>query len=144
MEYSDKVRWLRRYQEAQRLQQVLEEEAARLRAEAERVTPLFRDLPGSGGAGRDKLPAAVERIIDADQELQAQVNCCQAIRREVVEAINTVQDSRRHEVLHRRYLLGQRWEQIAVEMHLNFRWVTKLHRRSIENLALESPIEPVL
>ena len=143
MEYEDKVRWLRRYLDAQRRERVLEEEVARLRAEAERVTPLITGMPG-GGPNADKLPAAVGRIIDAQQELTAQINCCQAIRREVVAVIDRVTDARRHEVLHRRYLLGQRWEQIAVEMQLNFRWVTKLHRRSIENMALESPIEPVL
>lgn len=144
MEYSDKVRWLRRYQEAQRLQQVLEEEAARLRAEAERVTPLFRDLPGSGAAGRDKLPAAVERIIDAEQELTAQVNCCQAIRREVVEVINTVEHKREYEILHRRYLLGERWEQIAVNMGIDYRWVWRMHKRAINKLTIKSDIAPVL
>lgn len=143
MEYDDKVRWLRRYLEAQRRERVLAEEVERLRAEAERVTPLITGMPG-GGPNVDKLPVAVARIIDAQQALTAQINCCQAIRREVVAVIDTVTEARRYEVLHRRYLLGQRWEQIAVEMQLNFRWVTKLHRRSIENLALESPIEPVL
>ena len=38
----------------------------RLRAESERVTPLITGMPG-GGPNADKLPAAVSRIIDAQQ-----------------------------------------------------------------------------
>ena len=86
----------------------------------------------------DKLPVAVARIIDAQQALTAQINCCQAIRREVVAVIDTVTDARRHEVLHRRYLLGQRWEQIAVEMHYCYKHVRRFHRQAID--VLECPI----
>lgn len=136
MEYDDKIHWLHRYQEALRLQRMLEEEAEQLRAEAERVTPLLCDLPGTGGADRDRLPKAVERIIDAEQELEAQVNCCQAIRREVVEAINTVQDSRRHEVLRRRYILGEKFEEIAEQSGLAPRTVYSHHQQALRQLEL--------
>ena len=133
MEYDDKVSWLRRYLDAQRRERVLAEEVERLRAEAERVTPLLSGMPG-GGPNTDKLPAAVGRIIDAQQELEAQINCCHAIRREVVAAINTVTDDRQHEVLHRRYILGQRWDQIAVEMHYCYKHVRRIHHRAIDVL----------
>lgn len=136
MEYDDKIRWLHRYQDALRLQRMLEEEAEQLRAEAERVTPLLCELPGTGGADRDRLPRAVERIIDAEQELEAQVNCCQAIRREVVEAINTVEQTREYEILRRRYILCERWEQIADEMNLALRWVYRKHKCAVCELAI--------
>ena len=135
MEYNDKVRWLRRYLDAQRKERVLVEEVERLRAEAERVTPLLSGMPG-GGPNADKLPAAVGRIIDAQQQLEAQINCCHAIRREVVAAINTVTDDRQHEILHRRYILGQRWERIAVDMDLVLRWIYRIHRRAVCDLAI--------
>ena len=143
MEYNDKVHWLRRYLDAQRRERVLAEEVERLRAEAERVTPLLSGMPGSG-PNADKLPAAVGRIIDAQQQLEAQINCCHAIRREVVAAINTVTDDRQHEILHRRYILGQRWEQIAVNMCIEYRWVWRLHKKAINKLTIKSDISPVV
>ena len=76
----------------------------------------------------------------AQQELQAQINLCGATRREVVAALDQITDARDHEILRRRYLLGQRFEQIAVEMMLEYRWVRRLHKRAVSILTLESPL----
>ena len=93
-------------------------------------------MPGGGGDGQ-ALPRAVESIIAAQQELQAQINLCGATRREVVAVIDQIEEERGHEILRRRYLLGQRFEQIAVEMCLEYRWVRRLHKRAVENIRIE-------
>lgn len=141
MTYEEKVRWLRRYQESLRREKELAEEVERLHSEAYRVTPLLSGMPGGASDGQ-ALPRAVEGIVKAKQELQAQINQCGYIRREVVAALEQVTNARDHEILRRRYLLGQRWEEIAVEMHLEYRWVTRRHRRTVESMILtpESPI----
>lgn len=139
MDYGEKVAWLRRYQDSLRRERVLVAEIERLRAEAERVTPALTGLPG-GGPGADRLPRAVERIDEARQELAAQVERCQAARAEVAAAIGQTENPRAHEILRRRYLLGQRWEQIAADMEIDYRWVWRLHRRVVERLTLESPV----
>ena len=97
-------------------------------------------MPGGGSDGQT-LARAVESIVEAQQKLQAQINVCGAVRREVVAAIDQVQDERDHAILYRRYVLGQRFEQIAVEMSLEYRWVRRLHKRAVENLTLESPMK---
>ena len=74
----------------------------------------------------------------AQQELQAQINLCGATRREVVAALDQITDARDHEILRRRYLLGQRWEKIAVEMNIELRWVYRRHRRAVSGLTMES------
>ena len=43
-------------------------------------------------------------------------------------------DARDQEILRRRYLLGQRFEQIAVEMHLEYRWVRRRHKKSLSEI----------
>ena len=141
MTYEEKVRWLRRYQESLRREKELAQEVERLHSEAYRVTPLLSGMPGGASDGQ-ALPRAVEGIVKAKQELQAQINQCGYIRREVVAALEQVTNARDHEILRRRYLLGQRWEEIAVEMHLEYRWVTRRHRRTVESMILtpESPI----
>ena len=72
--------------------------------------------------------------MEAQQKLQAQINVCGAVRREVVAAIDQVQDERDHTILYRRYVLGQRFEEIAVEMCLEYRWVRRRHKRTIINI----------
>ena len=137
MTYEEKVRWLRRYQDSLRRERELAEELEQLHARACKVTPSLTGMPGGTSLAR-----AVERIVQAQQELQAQINQCGYIRHEVVAALEQVTNARDHEILRRRYILGQRWEEIAVEMHLEYRWVTRRHRHTVESMILtpESPI----
>lgn len=139
MEYAEKVAWLRRYQDSLRRERVLAQEIERLRTEAEHITPLLTGMPG-GGQGADKLPRAVESIDQARAELAAQVEQCQRIRAEVAGAVGHVSSPKGQEVMRRRYLLGQRWERIAAEMGVDYRWVWRMHRREIEQMTIESDI----
>lgn len=140
MTYDEKIKWLRRYQESLRHERELAQEVERLHSEAYRVTPLLTGMPGGASDGQT-LPRAVEGIITAKQELECQINMCGAIRREIVEVIDQVDDTRDHEILRRRYLLGQKWEQISVDMNYNFQYVCKRHRLTVCKLAIESDIK---
>lgn len=137
MTYEEKVRWLRRYRDALKLEVELRQELEAQRARACKTTAAMTGMPGGGGDGQ-ALPRAVESIVAAQQELQAQINLCGATRREVVAALDQVTDARDHEILRRRYLLGQRWENIAVEMHIELRWIYRRHRRAVSELTMES------
>lgn len=139
MTYEEKVRWLRRYRDALRLEKELREELKDQQTRACKTTAALTGMPGGGGDGQ-ALPRAVESIVAAQQELQAQINLCGATRREVVAALDQVTDARDHEILRRRYLLGQRFEEIAVDMMLEYRWVRRLHKRAVNILTLESPL----
>ena len=141
MTYDEKIAWLRRYLDSLRLERELEREVDQMETLATRVTPRLSGMPG-GGADGQSLPRAVEGIIRAQQELEAQINVCKAIRGEVVAALEQITNPRDHEILRRRYILGQRWEEIAVEMHLEYRWVTRSHHRAGDRMILtpESPI----
>lgn len=139
MTYEEKVRWLKRYRDALRLEKELREELEAQRARACKTTAALTGMPGGGGDGQ-ALSRAVESIVAAQQELQAQINLCGATRGEVVAALDQVTDTRGHEILRRRYLLGQRFEEIAVDMVLEYRWVRRLHKRAVNILTLESPL----
>ena len=135
MTYEEKVRWLRRYRDALRLEKELREELKDQQTRACKTTAALTGMPGGGGDGQ-ALPRAVESIVAAQQELQAQINLCGATRNEVVAALDQVTDARDHEILRRRYLLGQRLEQIAVEMCLEYRWVRRRHKKGVEMLTI--------
>ena len=140
MRYENKVAWLRRYQDSLRMERELGQELEQLRSRACKVTPALTGMPGGAGDGQS-LARAVASIVQAQQELQAQINVCGAIRREIVSALNQITNPRDHEILRRRYILGQRWEVIAVEMHLEYRWVTRRHHSAVDAMILtpESP-----
>lgn len=140
MTYEEKVRWLRRYQNSLRRERELADELNQLHSRACKVTPALTGMPGGGGDGQN-LARAVESIVQVQQELQAQINQCGAIRREVVDALDQITNPRDHEIMRRRYILGKRWEDIAVAMHLEYRWVTRSHHRAVDRMILtpESP-----
>lgn len=137
MTYEEKVRWLRRYQDSLQREQELAEEVERLKSEATRITPLLSGMPGGPGDGQ-KLPRAVERIVQAQQELQEQIDHCADVRGEIAAAIAQVTNHKDHEILRRRYILGQRWEYIAVRMEIELRWVYRRHRNAVGCMTIES------
>ena len=136
MSYNDKIKWLHRYQDSLRRERELEREVDQMETLATRVTPRLSGMPG-GGADGQSLPRAVEGIIRAKQELEAQVNVCKAIRAEVVAALEQITNPRDHEILRRRYVLGQTWEQIAVETFYSYKQVRRRHSRCVEALDLD-------
>lgn len=136
MTYDEKIAWLRRYLDSLRLERELEREVDQMETLATRVTPRLSGMPG-GGADGQSLPRAVEGIIRAKQELEVQVNVCKAIRGEVVAVLEQITNPRDHEILRRRYILGQKWEQIAVETCIDLRHVFRIHRRAVTKLAIE-------
>ncbi|MGN0707410.1 MAG: hypothetical protein ACI4JC_05360 [Faecalibacterium sp.] len=137
MIYEEKKSWLRRYQTALCTQRELELEVQQLQSSAERVTPLLSGARGGGGDGQT-LPRAVERLLESKAELEQAVAHCDAVRREVSAVIAALPPGREQEVLRRRYILGQRWEKIAVEMDTDLRWVYRLHSAAVKRLTMES------
>lgn len=135
MNYSEKVEWLSRYRAALKKEKLLRDELQALRERAAGCGKAFDGVPGAASDGQS-LPRAVESIIKAQQELECQINGCGAIRREVVAAIETVPDDRDQEILRRRYLLGEKWYQIGMELPMNERGVRKRARRAIEYMQM--------
>ena len=137
MEYSEKVAWLRRYRESLRREQLLTEEIGQLEAQARRVTRAISGMPGGGGDGQ-AIPRAVEQLEEARQKLAAQLEQGQARRAEIEAAIQREAHPLRRDILTRRYILGQRWEKIAAAHNRNLRWIFRIHRAAVEELAIES------
>lgn len=143
MLYQDKVAWLWRYRDGLKKQRILQQHIQELRALAERITPTISPTPGGGGDGC-AMARAVENMAKAQQDLADQVEHCNQIRAEVSGAIDNVDKARDREILARRYILGETFEQIAVHAHLEYRWVRRCHNSAVRdmNLTLSDPIKP--
>lgn len=129
----DKKRWLWRYRESLEKEKALRADLQEQESRAVKTTAVLTGMPGGGGDGQT-LARAVESIVEAQQKLQAQINVCGAVRREVVAAIDQVQDERDHAILYRRYVLGQTYEQIAEAMDRTTRSIIYRHNKAIEIL----------
>lgn len=137
MDYNEKIAFLRRYRDAQRTMRRCMEELAQLRAEAASVSQALSGMPSGGGDGQ-AIPRAVERIADAESRLASAYSTALAERSRIKDAIDTVPDPLRRDILTRRYILGQRWERIAADLDRDLRWVLRLHHRAVDELTIES------
>ena len=138
MTYADKIRWLRRFMAtARRQQRVLEKEieALRQRCRARHAVCLARCPAGPVRVAACRAP--FEAILEAQEQLRVQCDQCAAVRAEVEVAIARVPGQCDQEILRRRYVLGQTWEQIAVETFYSYKQVRRRHSRCVEALDLD-------
>ena len=133
MTNQEKIQYLRRYQAIERRVDRSLEERERWRARAEKITPAHTGMPGGGG-GEDRMQQAVEKICEIEAQLDADIDLLVETKKEIVRAIGTVEEPRYREVLERRYLDGDTWEQIAVDMHYSYQWVCHIHGRALQEL----------
>lgn len=133
MTYEEKKEWLRRYRKAARLERMKLDEVEQYRAAAEHVTQVLSGMPGGAGDGQ-ALPRAVERIMDAMQEANAQVMECQQIREEVMDTMAQTVDMQDYGILYMRYIGGMKWEQIAVKIGMDVSRVYRRHKAAVKAL----------
>lgn len=113
---------------------------------AEKLREMLEYSPPSaegsgGGSTADRMPDMISKIMEYEQkatELKAKYI---DIFLEVEKAIMTVKDSSEREVLERRYLLFEKWEQIADAMNYTERRVFQLHGKALKNISLNFSIE---
>lgn len=133
MTYEEKVRWMQRYQESLHREKELIEEIEQLRTRTYAVTSCLTGMPGTS-KDRQIIPRAIEEILKEQKQLKKQIATGTLIRKEILAAIENISNSRSQEVLRRRYILGQKFKDIAAYMILDYRWVRKIHKLSIESL----------
>ena len=133
--------YLRQYGQLKREVLRLIDERQRWVDLATRITPTYSDVPVSGQSGDGKIPAAVERIAEQEEKIDARFRELMALLDEIEGKIAGIEDGRQREILRRRYLGGQKWEEIAKEMHLDYRWVLRLHGRALQKIEAETKID---
>ena len=82
----------------------------------------------------DAMDNAILKLNKIDDDINRTIDKLRYKIKEVEDTIDRVKDIKHHEVLFRRYVLNQKWEQIAVCMNYDMRWVQKLHGRALQEV----------
>ena len=125
MNNEEKKQYLRRYQEAKKRAKRIQEEIDALRSRETSPVGLGDGMPH--GSGTSDLSGYAARLDELLRELAVEREMQMIVFREIRQQIGTVPDATEQEILSRRYLLGQSWEKIAVEMKYSCRQVLRLH-----------------
>ncbi len=130
--------WLRRYQNALQRRRYLAQRLAEARSAAGWVSPCRSGVRSQSRDGASPAERAVERIEEARQRLFRQELACKALYAETMRAILALPNAREREVLRRRYLRGQRMEQISAELAVSRQFAHRLHKNAIQKMELDS------
>lgn len=133
--------YLRQYGQLKREVLRLIDERQRWVDLATRITPAYSDAPKGGQSGDGKIPAAVEKIVEQERRIDARFRELMALLDEIEGKIAGIEDGRQREILRQRYFGGQKWEEIAKEMHLDYRWVLRLHGRALQKIEAKIEID---
>ena len=140
----EKISYLNGYKYAVMEERRLRAEIEQWRSRAERVTPSMTGMPGGGQNANAPFVSAAESIARLELQLAEQLKRCVLMRQQIDAAIAQIQQPRLRRLLILRYVEAQTFEQIAIEMYMDYRWVRRLHACAIENLTLESPYQNVI
>ena len=81
-----------------------------------------------------RMEDVIIKIIDFENEINAEIDRLVDIKREITCLINSVPNQEEQTLLELRYLCFKTWEQIAVEMGYSLQNVYKLHSKALKNL----------
>lgn len=109
------------------------EQVASLRDLTTKATATMSDMPG-GGRNVYKMQDIIGKIIDLENEINADIDQLVDLKREMVSAIKAVEDPEYQTLLELRYLCFKTWEQIAVEMDYSIQHIYRLRDKALTQI----------
>ena len=135
MTNQEKKAWLLRYWNLDRL---IDRKIAEIAKWTRRATKMSAPSDGMprGSSVSDTVGQAVAKIADLQAEINREIDQLVDLRREIEDAIYTVDDPVLQELLERRYIGGDKWEAIAVSMHYSWRNILRKHGKALSAIKL--------
>lgn len=124
-------------QQAYRLDQRINskiEQVASLNDLATKCTSSLTGMPRNPNHATSTMADAVGKIIDLQAEINRDIDSLVDLKREIVTVIKAIENPEYQTLLEKRYLCFLTWEQIAVDMGYDLRWLYRIHKRALEQI----------
>lgn len=123
------------YRLDQRINSKLEQVMA-LRDLSTKATATMSDMPGSASPNVHRMQDIIVKIVDLENDINADIDQLIDLKREMVAVIKAVKNPEFQTLLELRYLCFKPWEQIAVEMGYSIDWTFRMHRKALETVTV--------
>lgn len=135
MTNQEKKIWLLQYRRLDDRIDRLEKEKSRWIERATKMSAPSDGMPRGSGVS-DTVGQAVAKIADLQAEINREIDRLVDLRRQMETAIGTVEDPLLRELLERRYIDGDTFEEIAVGMHYSWRNILRKHGKALSAIRL--------
>lgn len=113
------------------------EQISSLRNLATKATSTLTDAPSSPNKNIHSMENVIIKIISLENEINTDIDDLIDLKREIVNLIKCIENPEYQTLLELRYLCFKTWEQIAVYMGYDLRYIHKLHSRALENMLIQ-------
>ena len=76
----------------------------------------------------------VERIVDKEKEINAEIDKLVAVKLEISDYISTIENAEWQSLLRNRYVLCRQWSEVAEAMGYSVSTVKRRHKKILKNL----------
>ncbi|MCM1234894.1 MAG: hypothetical protein NC489_32740 [Ruminococcus flavefaciens] len=128
-------RYLNKVQQTDRLIARLKSTIATLRAGLTSQSYELKPDKVQSSGPTDTLAETFARIDELEREINQNISDLSDWKKEAFERIGRVADLDQRNVLLARYVEGKKWEQVAVEINLSIRQVTRIHGGALMSFA---------
>ncbi len=145
MDNKEKCRYLNQYRIMHIEIDQITKELQRWQDLATRISPSYSDMPHGGGS--DKVQTAAVEVAELTDKLNQKIHQAIMVQENIKKLLESLDDIKLRQLMSYRYINGMRWEEIAVRMDFNYRWVFRLHRKALNQIseqAIESHIKTVI
>jgi hypothetical protein len=132
----DKIKYLKRYINLDREIDRKLEAVSLLRSKLTRIIQVYSTEPRGGGTIYGKTEGILAKIVDLENEIDADIDRLMTVRDSIRMVIESVEEDRERLLLQYRYLDGKTFEKIAVEMNYSWRQIHRLHSKALTNLKM--------
>ena len=117
------------------------EQVLSLRDLTTKATATMSDMPGGGSRNVYKMQDIIAKIIDLENEINADIDQLVDLKREMVATIKSVTDPECQTLLELRFLCFKTWEQIAVQMGYGIDNIYKMHHKALREVAIPESLQ---
>lgn len=96
-----------------------------------KVTSTLVDDRVQESKSHDKISKLICKMVDLEKEITNDIDKLVDLKREIMHKIDSIPNEDYKILLTLRYLNFKTWEQIAVEMNYDYRWIHRLHAKAL-------------
>ena len=112
---------------------------------ATKVTTVYSDMPHSPNRNTGRMEETIAKIIDLEHEIDRDIDALVDLKQEIIHIVNSIESAEYRTILEMRYLQFKKWEQIALSMSTDLRWVYRMHGRALNEIQhiINSPLKTI-